>query len=197
MKAGQRPATRRRRKIILWILLGVFLVLGLWAFWIEPSRLIVRETTLEIPNWPQTANPLRIVALADLHVGSPYNGLDKLQTIVAKTNAAKPDLIVLLGDYVIHSVLGGSFVEPKAIAEKLKALRAPLGVFAVLGNHDGWLGNARVANALRDAGIRVLDNDATKLEHGEETVWLAGFGDFWTGNPNVESVLRKDRKSVV
>ena len=72
------------------------------------------------------------MVLTDLHVGSPYNGLDKLRRVVERANEESPDLIVLLGDYVIQDVVGGSFVGPEEIAAQLGALRAPLGVFALI-----------------------------------------------------------------
>src|SRR4029077_15537266 len=113
-----------------------------WAFWLEPASLTVAEHRLDIP-WPG-GRPLRIAVLPHLHVGSPFNGLGKLRAIVARTNAAEPDLICILGDLVIHGVIGGRFVPPEAIAKELAGLRAPAGVIAVLGNHDGWLGHDRV-----------------------------------------------------
>ncbi|MGZ8489337.1 MAG: metallophosphoesterase, partial [Candidatus Binatia bacterium] len=79
---------------------------------------------------------MRVAVLADLHVGSPFNSIDKLEQIVDLTLKAKPDLILLAGDYVIHGVVGGKFVEPETIAKGLSHLAAPLGVYAVLGNHD-------------------------------------------------------------
>src|SRR5258705_13852843 len=112
--------------------------LGLWTFCIEPASLSVVEHRLEADDWPPALAGLRIAVLADLHVGSPWNGLDKLARIVAETNAAGPDVVLLAGDYVIKGVIGGSFVTPEEIASRLRELRAPLGVYAVLGNHDWW-----------------------------------------------------------
>jgi hypothetical protein len=127
----------------------VGLLLLLWAIWIEPNRLTINPATLEIPAWPAGFENCKIVALSDLHVGSPHVTLDKLRQIVQRTNEQNPDLIVLLGDYVIQGVIGGTFVEPEVFAEALKDLRAPLGIYAVLGNHDWWFGSERVTQALR------------------------------------------------
>jgi uncharacterized protein len=73
-----------------------------WAFVIEPDRLFVKESRLPLPNWPKPLSGLRIAALADLHIGAPHMDLGKLPQIVALTNAQEPDLILLLGDYVIQ-----------------------------------------------------------------------------------------------
>jgi len=64
-----------------------------------------------------------------------------------RTNAAQPDVICILGDLVIQGVLGGRFVPPEEIAVELARLRAPAGVVAVLGNHDGWFDHDRVKQA--------------------------------------------------
>lgn len=79
--------------------------------------------------------------------------MDKVREIVASVNAARPDLIVLLGDYVIHGVVGGRRLDIESTAAALRDLRAPLGVFAVLGNHDWWYDGPRTPRAREAAGI--------------------------------------------
>jgi predicted MPP superfamily phosphohydrolase len=151
---------------------------GLWAFWLEPASLHNATNRLPIPNWPALCNGFRVALLADLHVGSPFNGLSKLNRIVRLTNAAKPDLIVLAGDYVIHEVMGGTFVEPERIAPSLARLKAQHGVYAVLGNHDWWYDATRIRRALSRQSIPVLENQAIEIQHGSCHFWLAGIGDF-------------------
>ena len=121
-------------------------------------------------------------------MGSPWNGLDNLDRVIARTNAAGPDLILLTGDYVITTVLGGTFVPPEAIANALRALRAPLGVYAVLGNHDCWLDAPRVRTAFERAGIPVLDDAAREIDPSRR-LWLAGVGDFWEERHDVRAAL--------
>lgn len=172
------------RRSVLRGLLGIFLA-GLfasaWAFFIEPAlRLRVKRHRITRDDW--TAAPLRIAAISDLHVGEPYVGLKRIEKIVARTNALKPDLIVLLGDYAA----GHRFItRPVKIADAapiLGRLQAPLGVFAILGNHDWWddpsaqrrggLPNL-YADALTAQGIRHLSNEAVRLDQ----FWLAGLED--------------------
>ena len=164
------------------------LFLGGWAFWWEPRRLVVREESAVLPCW--SGPPLRVAIASDLHVGSPYVGVEKLERVVAEINQGKPQVVVLLGDYVIQGVRGGKFVPPETIAAKLSALRAPLGVYAVLGNHDWWLDARRVANAFRAAGLHVIDDDAVPLAHGGGTFWLAGISDFLEGKHDPKLSLR-------
>jgi len=80
---------------------------------------------------------MRIAVLADLHVGSPFNGIDKLDRVISLTEHARPDLILLAGDYVIRGVLGGTFTPPEAIAASLQKLSAPQGVFACSATKTG------------------------------------------------------------
>jgi uncharacterized protein len=160
----------------------------LWGFVIEPRRLLVREVTLPLEAW--SGPPLRLAVLADLHVGSPANGRPRLARLVAAVNAQRPDIVVLLGDYVIQGVLGGHFVAPEEFAADLSRLSAPMGVCAVLGNHDWWLDGERVRRALQGAGVRVLENEAAALEQGGRRLWIAGLADLWTRRVDVEATLR-------
>jgi predicted MPP superfamily phosphohydrolase len=158
-----------------------------WAVIVEPGRLVVRQTRVPSARWPADRPPLRIAVLTDLHVGSFRNGLERLDEVVARTNAQSPDVVVILGDLVIHGVILGRFVEPEATTARLARLRAP--VVAVLGNHDWWLGGARVRSALESAGIRVLENDAVPMGDGRRRFWIAGLADLWTRPVNIPRAL--------
>lgn len=127
--------------------------------------------------------------LADLHVGSPGNGPGKLERVVALTQRARPDLVLLAGDYVIHGVVGGRFAAPEEIAPALAPLTAPLGVWAVLGNHDWWLDGPRVRAALESVGIRFLEDAAARVGAGDCAFWLVGVSDFWEGRHDVRGAL--------
>jgi uncharacterized protein len=125
---------------------------------------------------------MTVAVLGDLHVGSPWNGLDNLRRVVDLTNGQHPDLIVLVGDYVIQGVVGGRFVPPAAMVEPLRKLSAPLGVYAVLGNHDWWLDSREVSDAMRAAGITVLEDRAIELRQPRgPAIWLIGISDAWEG----------------
>jgi predicted MPP superfamily phosphohydrolase len=178
---------------ILRIAALLFLVpaaLGAWAFWLEPSSLRNEDHELSLPSWPRECAGLRVAVLADLHVGSPFNGLGKLREIVELTQQAEPDLILLAGDYVIHGVLGGRFSPPEAAAEALASLSAPAGVYAVLGNHDWWFDAPRVQSALESVGIPVLEDRALRIEHGSCMFWLVGVSDLWEGAHDIGAALR-------
>ena len=181
---------RRRPRVALALAATALLagagLLG-WAVLVEPGRLVVRETEVRSTRWPRPA--LRIAVLTDLHVGSFRNGLGQLDDVVARTNAARPDLVVILGDLVIHDVLLGRFVPPEATAARLAGLRAPYGVVAVLGNHDWWLDGPRVRSDLERAGIRVLENEAAPFDEGARRFWVAGLADLWTRPVSIPHAL--------
>lgn len=187
--------SRGRKKYVL-ITLGslllIVLLIGLWAFVIEPNRLSVNEVTINLPAWPPNFERLRIVLISDLHVGSPYIDAAKLQRIVETTNAVQPDLILLAGDFMVtNSVRSGRTIEPEIIADGLKSLRARFGVYAVLGNHDWWYDGERVRAALNAVGIRVLENDVARIEQQGKTLWVAGIADAWTRKPDIAGTLQK------
>src|SRR5437773_5852398 len=153
---------------------ALFTLLVLWAFWLEPASLRNETHKVQILSWPAECNGIRIAVLADLHTGSPFNGISKLEKIVLLTLSAKPDLVLLIGDYVIHGVRGGHFIPPEASARLLGRLAAPMGVYAVLGNHDWWFDAPRVRTALESVGITVLEDASILAEHGNCRFWLGG-----------------------
>jgi uncharacterized protein len=170
-------------------LLGVFL--GFWAFYWEPSSLEVHRFDVSLPSWPESEGTLIVALLSDLHVGSPYYGRRRLTEVVGLVNRAKPDLVLLAGDYVITNVWGGHFVPPEDTAKILRGLRAPLGVYAVLGNHDWWYDGPRVRKAFESQGITVLESEGRRIRSGSVDFWLVGLGDWWERRPNVASVLAR------
>jgi uncharacterized protein len=155
-----------------------------WGVLIEPGLLRVERVTIETEEWPTSLPPLRVVAIADLHAGGQHVDSANIDRLVAEANALAPDLIVLLGDYVIEGVVLGKPMSPEEIARHLASLHAPLGVFAVLGNHDWDAGGDVVRRALEDVGIVVLDNHAVPLSGTADRVWLAGIADDSTRRPD-------------
>jgi uncharacterized protein len=114
-----------------------------------------------------------------------------MHQIVTMTNSEKPDLIVLLGDYMVTDHFLKYTVKPEVIAMALKDLHASGGVFAVLGNHDWWYDGPRVRRALESVGIRVLDNEVTRVDTAEGSFWLAGLADVLTRPRNIEETLQQ------
>jgi uncharacterized protein len=163
--------------------------LAVWAFWLEPRRLIVHEESLELPHWPEALHGLRVGLLSDLHVGSPYWQLPELAQLVERVNKEEPELILLAGDYLINGVAFGTWTDPESIAAVLGRLRAPLGVVAVLGNHDWWNDGYRVRHALEAQGIVVLENEAHAIERNQTRFFVVGLADQLTRRVRIDKAL--------
>jgi hypothetical protein len=166
---------RFRRALFFLAVLG--LGLGLDAFWIEPARLVVNRQELRVPNWPAALSGLRIAFISDLHVGSPHWGLQHLRELVQRVNAERPDLILLGGDYLINGIWFGDHVAAQPIATELARLQAPLGVLAVLGNHDWWNDGPNVRASFEAHGLQVLDDEARRLSYHGQSFCLLGLRD--------------------
>ena len=175
-----------RRRFLKWTVFGgVGVVAGgvVDAFLIEPWWPKVTHPVIAIPSLPPSWDGVRIAHLTDFHVGR-FLDLDDVRGVIDTTLAEKPDLVVLTGDYVSR---------PEAITAEygklLATLEAPLGVFAVLGNHDHWTDAPRVTEMLRAAGIRLLANTHVVLRRGTARLCLAGVADLWEDDPSVERAL--------
>lgn len=169
-----------------------------YAAVIEPGlRLVVAEYRPRPPAWPADL-PLRIAVLADLHAGEPWMPMARVERIVEATNALRPDMVVLLGDYAASHRFMTRSLPQRDVARALAALRAPLGVHAILGNHDWWddaeasrsRGRIRPAwdRALRDAAIPVMENTAARIAHRGRHFWLLGLGDLWAFRRDVRGL---------
>jgi uncharacterized protein len=148
-------------------------------------RLRLTRYDLLPPQWPADLH-LKIAVVADIHACDPWMSLQHIEAIVDRTNALNADIIVMLGDYVAGHRHVTRFIPPSEWAPVLAGLKAPLGVHAILGNHDWWedravqhagQGPTRVRQGLEAAGIPVYENDAVRLSKAGKPFWLAGLGD--------------------
>ncbi len=160
----------------------------------------VRRLPLTIDGWPRGIRPLRVAFLSDFHVGSHTGDVARLESIVAETSAARPDLVLLGGDFMNMQPLGGGRVAPRRIAAVLGGIDAPLGRFAVLGNHDVSYGSAEVEAALRTAGIEVLHDVTRPIAFEGRAFAIAGLPDARIRRDGAMSLLQRlhaDRPSLV
>jgi predicted MPP superfamily phosphohydrolase len=149
---------------------------GGYSYWEASSRLIVKPYTIVSPRWT-SGKRLSITVIADLHAGGPNMGVERIRSIVETANNLNSDIVVLLGDYFATHRFVNPVVPHPVWAAELKQLRAPLGVWAILGNHDWWYDIGGVRKALADVGIPVLENQAVPLGEAGNRFWLAGLGD--------------------
>lgn len=173
-------------------LFEVALWLGIYACFIEPNTLVVRRVEIVSADW--RGAPLTIAMLGDTHVASPHVDAARMGRIVRRVNALRPDIVVLLGDYV-----GGhapeaerSPAEQQEIAGGIAtfaALNARYGAVAVIGNHDVWYNRQSVTTALQDAGVAALWNRNVVIRRSGGPIAIAGLADDTTGDPNFADAL--------
>lgn len=155
--------------------------MGGYAFAIEPMlRLSVAEVSIAPAGWPQDFD-LTIGFLSDFHAIEPWMSAERIARIAALANSYSPDIIILGGDYeagLKRFKRFGRLVPMTACADALSQLSAPLGVYAVLGNHDVWTNDGdNVRSAFASRGIPLLENKAVRLAKDGQPFWLLGLGD--------------------
>jgi predicted MPP superfamily phosphohydrolase len=181
--AADPPTSRLTRRALLSRGLALTGAIAAGDFAYETNAITVTRHTLPMPGLKQ---PCRLVQISDLHrswcVAESF-----IERVVTQTNALKPDVIALTGDFVTsHSDYIGSCLNA------LRPLQAPLGLFAVLGNHDYAADDLRgghpITEALTAQGIHVLTNRSERLDNN---LRLVGVDDYRFGNPQPAEAFRK------
>ncbi|WP_370455199.1 metallophosphoesterase [Pseudolabrys sp. FHR47] len=149
---------------------------GVYAAMEAANGLSITDYRLSPPGW-RVGQRLTITVIADIHAGGPNMGIARVRQVVDAANALGSDLTVLLGDYFATHRFITELVPPEAWSAELARLKAPLGVYAILGNHDWWHGLEPTRAALRHVRIPVMENDAVLLGEAGARFWLAGLGD--------------------
>lgn len=144
----------------------------------------ITETDIWLRRLPPAYDDLRIVHLTDIH-HSLFTPLEEVERAVHLANLLRPDLVALTGDYVTLSAI---YIWP--VARALGRLRARLGVFAVLGNHDFQVDPEEITKALSAQHIRVLRNSRVSLRARSSALWIVGVDDLWWGTDDMAAALR-------
>jgi len=147
--------------------------------WVE-----VTGPRIAIPGLPEAFEGLRLCHVTDVHHG-PYLPLDRVREIVRLALRQAPDAFVVTGDMSHRSE---RYVPP--VWRALGELRAPMGVWCVMGNHDHWHGIEASRRGAVEAGMVELRNRAAPLQRGGSRIWLAGVGDLWEDEQDLAGALR-------
>jgi hypothetical protein len=154
-------------------------MLALHMLLLAASGPVVRRLMVHVAGWPAGTAPLRLALLSDTHPSAPGDTLARLARSVGQVNALHPDAVLLAGDYRFDGLAWRKPAAAAAVAP-LARLRAPFGVYAVLGNHD--LHDAKaVADGLAAGGIRVMWNEALRVG----PLAILGVADETGGNSDV------------
>jgi len=141
---------------------------GIWSAYRLP---VVTRRTLYFKDLPPAFDGLRVLHLSDVHAGI-HMERDKMEAIVAQSNALGADLILQTGDMID--------ISPSYIPDYVRAfreLKAPLGVVTTIGNHDYYTGDDAVIRGVQDAGSVFIRNDVHLIERGGATLALLGIDD--------------------
>lgn len=147
-------------------LAGLVYAVGWERWWVEVTR---REVPLA--GLPEALAGVTIAHLSDIHYG-PFVPGAFIRRAVERVNALSPDLVALTGDLVDRRP---TEIEP--VVRELSRLRAPLGVWAVLGGHDVRASERRFVRAFAGMGIRLLRNEAAAVGAGPNPLWVVGTHD--------------------
>jgi len=161
--------------------LPLLLVIAILAHgYAEAIRMpVVRRAELAMPDWPARTPPMRVVLMSDLHVVGPDTPPGRLAMVVDRVNALQPDLVLIAGDFLSYRDFASAHYSPAQSVAPLAGLRAPLGVVAVLGNHDYDVrGSTILPPFLARVGVTLLRNEAVR----RGALTIAGGDDFHPGH---------------
>lgn len=172
------------------VLISLLFILFIWSVLIEPNCLIVKNITIENKN----LSGLKIAVVGDFHLKKHDEW--RLKKAVKLLNQADADIILLVGDYV-NGISRLQTLSFDKITANLSQLTAKNGVYAIIGNHDIWLDENKVKNALIDAKITVLDNENKKININGKKYTLAGTNDFTEGMADLPKTLKNAENPII
>lgn len=181
----------RRRFIGLAAGAGV-LALGADAIVVDPNFPVVTRREISLARWPEALDGFSIALISDFHY-DPIFSVHPIRAAIGMVNDLHPDLIALTGDFVSIPWAGSRAKAAEAAvpcARLLTQLKAPQGLWAVLGNHDCYTDPERVTGALEAEKIPVLINQSVPIERNGARFWLAGVDDALAKGADLDQTLR-------
>ena len=185
----QEEQNLNRRRFLKCFAGGLCLLGGLWTL-SEPLLLTLEKQDVHIPKLPAAFNGFKMALLTDTHCG-PFTSPSFIQKAVGLANKENPDVILLLGDFCHHhKKYIGPGIEPFA------NLKAPSGIYAVLGNHDHWESESLTRKELKRVGVKTLLNKSITLSKAGDKLSIGGVDDLWEGRQDLRTTFRGVKKDT-
>jgi len=165
---------------------GIIGLVASYPVFIERYVVLTNTYRIPVPNLPPAFFGFRLVQLTDLHYGFLVP-LGLIRNVIDRANRIVADVIVCTGDYVHKNNSNGQI---DTVWPLLADLKAPSGVFSVLGNHDHWADTGRSQHWLNQTG-QDLRHKAVKIERNGSHLWLVGAGDLWEDHRGLDDLMRK------
>jgi uncharacterized protein len=175
----------RALAIIAAFLVALGAAVAWWARFVAPFRTQLTHVIMQVPRSHAHLDGLTIAFVSDTHIG-PHFRTDALKPAIDHLRKAKPDILVLGGDYISESP---RFIDPSVSTLEDMAATARYGAWAILGNHDVANTATRVTEALGRANIKVLVNDSAEVVTDRGSLWLVGIDDAVLGQPDLPAAF--------
>lgn len=180
-----------KRICVIFLIIFIFPIAAyLYAFHFEPTSLSITRTDIKNPNIPKGFQGVKIVQFSDTHFGPDFSHKQQ-KMLVEQINELRPDIVVFTGDLIDNFAEYG--FERKETQAILSQIHAPLGKYAVFGNHDrGGGGGYLYKQYMEGAGFTVLVNETKKIRaNNGDYITISGLDDFLLGKPKVQQTLQK------
>ena len=162
-----------------------------YGYLVEPGWVVVENVRLKLPRLSPAFSGIRIAQISDIHMGG-WMTRERLQHVVDKTLAEKPELLLLTGDYLLgHDFDEQSKQSLQDLTDVLTPLTQSIPTYGVLGNHDYWTNVRAVRTMLQASGVKELLNSAVTISRGSEKLHLCGVDDVWEGHVRLKVILSR------
>lgn len=183
-KIKKKKINTKLKKLLIFLLIIIMITL-IYAFFIEPHLLIVKEHKIVTEKIPDSFHGIKVVQFSDLHYGTTINKKN-INKITKKINFLNPDIVVFTGD-LIDEKTKPTKKDIKVLTDELNNINSKLGKYAIIGNHDFY--NKEYSTILYNANFKLLKNDLDLIYYKDKTpIIIYGIDNYTFGEPNLEKL---------
>ncbi len=176
------------------LLIITFLGIWIWGIVIEPYCLLdIDKRKVELETWDSNLNGFKIAVIGDFHASAGAFEMARIQRAVEETNAQKPDVILIIGDFV-NGKFYSTNADVKTYSKVLSKLSAPYGVYGIFGNHDAKLGIKAVMEIIKRTNIKMLSDSGVEISTPKGKFYIAGLSDYYSDNYSYGKAFRNTTK---